>query len=132
MSDNHGMKNLVLTINKLQENFKNLNVHMDIDLPQIAVVGIQSSGKSSVLEKFIGRWVRFMLNNLEIGLKKIFFFFVKLDFFGCYFGRRYDQWFYAVRLGIWKLKRKELHDLNIILHVHKDEFLGNFFKSVLI
>jgi hypothetical protein len=32
---------------------------MDIDLPQIAVVGIQSSGKSSVLEKFIGRWVRF-------------------------------------------------------------------------
>ncbi|XP_070508514.1 dynamin-like [Chironomus tepperi] len=55
MSDNNGMKNLVLTINKLQETFKNLNVHMDIDLPQIAVVGIQSSGKSSVLEKFIGR-----------------------------------------------------------------------------
>lgn len=55
MSENFGMKNLVLTINKLQETFKNLNVHMDIDLPQIAVVGIQSSGKSSVLEKFIGR-----------------------------------------------------------------------------
>ncbi|KAG5666514.1 hypothetical protein PVAND_014535 [Polypedilum vanderplanki] len=55
MAENSGMKNLVLTINKLQETFKRLSVHMDIDLPQIAVVGIQSCGKSSVLEKFIGR-----------------------------------------------------------------------------
>lgn len=55
MEENSGMKNLVLTVNKLQETFKNLDVPMDIDLPQIAVVGIQSSGKSSVLEKFVGR-----------------------------------------------------------------------------
>lgn len=55
MESNPGMKNLVLTVNKLQETFKNLDVPMDIDLPQIAVVGIQSSGKSSVLEKFVGR-----------------------------------------------------------------------------
>ncbi|KAG5669221.1 hypothetical protein PVAND_017113 [Polypedilum vanderplanki] len=55
MSENSGMKEIILKINKLQETFKQLNVHMDIDLPQIAVVGIQSSGKSSVLEKFVGR-----------------------------------------------------------------------------
>ena len=28
---------------------------MEVDLPQIAVVGGQSSGKSSVLENFVGR-----------------------------------------------------------------------------
>jgi dynamin 1-like protein len=55
MAENSGMRRIILPINRLQETFKRLNVHMDIDLPQIAVVGIQSSGKSSVLEKFVGR-----------------------------------------------------------------------------
>ncbi|KAG5668334.1 hypothetical protein PVAND_016277 [Polypedilum vanderplanki] len=55
MEDEFGMKNLVLTVNKLQEIFAKLTMQIDIDLPQIAVVGIQSSGKSSVLEKFIAK-----------------------------------------------------------------------------
>jgi dynamin 1-like protein len=55
VEDDYGMKNLVLTVNKLQDIFAKLTMKMDIDLPQIAVVGIQSSGKSSVLEKFIAK-----------------------------------------------------------------------------
>ncbi|KAJ3385530.1 vacuolar protein sorting-associated protein 1 [Entophlyctis sp. JEL0112] len=46
---------LIHTINKLQDAFNRVNVANPIDLPQIAVVGSQSSGKSSVLENFVGR-----------------------------------------------------------------------------
>lgn len=56
-SGNMGMEALIPIVNKLQDAFTQLGVHMQLDLPQIAVVGGQSAGKSSVLENFVGRWV---------------------------------------------------------------------------
>ncbi|KAF6205917.1 hypothetical protein GE061_020093 [Apolygus lucorum] len=52
---NQGMESLIPIVNKLQDAFTQLGVHMQLDLPQIAVVGGQSAGKSSVLENFVGR-----------------------------------------------------------------------------
>lgn len=52
-----GMEQLIPIVNKLQDAFTQLGVHMTLDLPQIAVVGGQSAGKSSVLENFVGRYV---------------------------------------------------------------------------
>jgi dynamin GTPase len=49
------MESLIPIVNKLQDAFTQLGVHMQLDLPQIAVVGGQSAGKSSVLENFVGR-----------------------------------------------------------------------------
>ncbi|KAF0852279.1 mitochondrial dynamin family protein [Andalucia godoyi] len=46
----------VLTIvNRLSDVFQSLSLFESIDLPQIAVVGSQSSGKSSVLESLVGK-----------------------------------------------------------------------------
>lgn len=42
-------------VNKLQDVFTTVGVNNPIDLPQIVVVGAQSSGKSSVLENIVGR-----------------------------------------------------------------------------
>ncbi|GKU97895.1 hypothetical protein SLEP1_g10974 [Rubroshorea leprosula] len=42
-------------VNKLQDIFANLGSRSTIELPQVAVVGSQSSGKSSVLEALVGR-----------------------------------------------------------------------------
>jgi dynamin 1/3 len=55
MSTNHEMQNLIPIVNRLQDAFTSLGVHMQLDLPQIAVVGGQSAGKSSVLENFVGK-----------------------------------------------------------------------------
>jgi len=54
-SGNIGMESLIPIINRMQDAFTQLGVHMAIDLPQIAVVGGQSAGKSSVLENFVGK-----------------------------------------------------------------------------
>ncbi|CAH8369113.1 unnamed protein product [Eruca vesicaria subsp. sativa] len=42
-------------VNKLQDIFAQLGSQSSIELPQVAVVGSQSSGKSSVLEALVGR-----------------------------------------------------------------------------
>uniref|UniRef100_A0A6P7G7Y0 dynamin GTPase n=1 Tax=Diabrotica virgifera virgifera TaxID=50390 RepID=A0A6P7G7Y0_DIAVI len=55
MAGNLGMEQLIPIVNKLQDAFTQLGVHMTLDLPQIAVVGGQSAGKSSVLENFVGK-----------------------------------------------------------------------------
>ena len=48
---------LIATINKLQDALAPLGAGSasPVDLPQITVVGSQSSGKSSVLENIVGR-----------------------------------------------------------------------------
>jgi len=49
------MKSLIQIINKLQDVFAVVGEQQIADLPQIAVVGTQSSGKSSVLESIVGK-----------------------------------------------------------------------------
>ncbi|KAI0718629.1 P-loop containing nucleoside triphosphate hydrolase protein [Cerioporus squamosus] len=44
---------LIKLVNKLQDTFANLGG--ELDMPQLAVVGSQSAGKSSVLETIVGR-----------------------------------------------------------------------------
>ncbi|PWN30627.1 hypothetical protein BDZ90DRAFT_248277 [Jaminaea rosea] len=46
---------LITLVNKLQDAFTNVGVQQNVDLPQITVLGSQSSGKSSVLENIVGR-----------------------------------------------------------------------------
>lgn len=52
---NSGLEGLIGVVNKLQDAFAGLGLSLTLDLPQIAVVGGQSAGKSSVLENFVGR-----------------------------------------------------------------------------
>ncbi|XP_038600527.1 dynamin-1 isoform X4 [Tachyglossus aculeatus] len=52
---NRGMEDLIPLVNKLQDAFSAIGQNANLDLPQIAVVGGQSAGKSSVLENFVGR-----------------------------------------------------------------------------
>ena len=54
--ENKGMENLISIVNSLQDIFSQISgFNFNLDLPQIAVVGGQSAGKSSVLENFVGR-----------------------------------------------------------------------------
>ncbi|KAK3733066.1 hypothetical protein QZH41_008407 [Actinostola sp. cb2023] len=52
---NRGMEDLIPIVNKIQDAFAQIGYSSAIDLPQIAVVGSQSAGKSSVLENFVGK-----------------------------------------------------------------------------
>ena len=54
-TENEGMRDVIHTINQLQDVFTTTGVSIGLDLPQIAVVGGQSAGKSSVLENFVGK-----------------------------------------------------------------------------
>ncbi|KAG5669941.1 hypothetical protein PVAND_000230 [Polypedilum vanderplanki] len=49
------MKELISAINKLQDVFNTLNLPNSIQLPQIVMLGSQSTGKSSVLESIVRR-----------------------------------------------------------------------------
>lgn len=54
--ENKGMESLIQIVNSLQDTFAQISgFQFNLDLPQIAVVGGQSAGKSSVLENFVGR-----------------------------------------------------------------------------
>ncbi|XP_073449330.1 dynamin-3 isoform X2 [Aquarana catesbeiana] len=52
---NREMQELIPLVNRLQDAFSAIGQSCHLDLPQIAVVGGQSAGKSSVLENFVGR-----------------------------------------------------------------------------
>lgn len=52
---NRGMEELIPLVNRLQDAFASIGQNSSLDLPQIAVVGGQSAGKSSVLENFVGK-----------------------------------------------------------------------------
>ena len=51
-----GMDQLITLVNEIQDVFVKLNQDFIPGLPQIAVVGCQSAGKSSVLENIVGRY----------------------------------------------------------------------------
>lgn len=52
---NRGMEELIPLVNRLQDALSTVGRSCCFHLPQIAVVGGQSAGKSSVLENFVGR-----------------------------------------------------------------------------
>ena len=55
MLKSEGMRDVIHHVNRLQDVFASSSVTVGLDLPQIAVVGGQSAGKSSVLENFVGK-----------------------------------------------------------------------------
>lgn len=57
LSGNSGMQKLILKVNQMQEVCAQLGTTMQFDLTQIAVIGAQSLGKSSVLENIVGRYI---------------------------------------------------------------------------
>ena len=55
MLKSESMREVIHHVNLLQDVFAASSVTIGLDLPQIAVVGGQSAGKSSVLENFVGK-----------------------------------------------------------------------------
>ncbi|KAJ4923385.1 hypothetical protein JOQ06_000718 [Pogonophryne albipinna] len=62
---NRGMEDLIPLVNRLQDAFSSIGQNSSLDLPQIAVVGGQSAGKSSVLENFVGNLCPSILSHDE-------------------------------------------------------------------
>lgn len=54
---NTGMQKLIPIANKIEDLCMRLGTHLKFDLPQIAVIGSVSAGKSSVLESIVGWYV---------------------------------------------------------------------------
>lgn len=54
-SNKNRMEKLIPLVNKLQEIFYRTKVPFSVEMPQIVVIGGQSSGKSSVLESIVGK-----------------------------------------------------------------------------
>ena len=54
-STNTDMSRMITVVNSLQDAFSASGLPFGLELPQIAVIGGQSTGKSSVLENFVGR-----------------------------------------------------------------------------
>lgn len=52
---NPGMEKLIPAMNKIMDVCTQVGIDIQFDFPQIAVIGSQSAGKSSVLENFVGR-----------------------------------------------------------------------------
>ena len=57
MSSMEGTTKLIHMINGLHDVFTSCGQNLDINLPQIAVVGSESAGKSSVLDGIVGKYV---------------------------------------------------------------------------
>lgn len=55
MSDSIRLPEHFESISRLQEEIAQLGIDMQYELPQIAVVGSQNAGKSSVLENIVGK-----------------------------------------------------------------------------
>lgn len=56
-SGNASLKEVIRLMNTIQDVCTLTGTNSKLDLPQIAVIGAQSAGKSSVLENFVGRQV---------------------------------------------------------------------------
>lgn len=65
MSGNKGMENLISIVYELMNACLQTGLEWELILPQIAVVGFQSAGKSSVLESIVGRLVFTILHKLS-------------------------------------------------------------------
>lgn len=66
------IQDLIPVVNRLQDAFAAMSNAPSIDLPQIAVVGGQSAGKSSVLENCVGKYVHIPCRNFLLRLRSKF------------------------------------------------------------
>jgi len=74
---------LIKTVNKLQDAFATVGVQNPVDLPQITVIGSQSSGKSSCLENIVGR--DFLPRGIDyLKTRFLYFFFPSCFYFATY------------------------------------------------
>lgn len=71
-SDNTGTTNLISVMKKILDVCAEMGVDkLEFDFPQIAVLGSESAGKSSVLDTLVGKLVAISLHSREIKLKSL-------------------------------------------------------------